>query len=83
MNVFPLNEVDKQGNKEEFSVSVVIHDTNGGWHIGWYNYDLKSWMHFGPEKIIDADCWMYLPKSDNNNLIELDKRIIVKCESHD
>ncbi len=62
MQMIPNQATDLEGNKENFSVSVLVFDMSDNifCEIGYYNFDTKTWNHFG-ENSMKLICWCYLP----------------------
>lgn len=62
MQEFPKVSTDLKGNEESFSVPVLVFDESEPTfcEIGHYNFDTKSWSHFG-ENSMKLICWCYLP----------------------
>lgn len=73
MQDFPKQATDLKGNLESFSIPVLVFDKDepNFCEIGHYNFDTKTWSHFG-ENSMKLICWCYLPNPSiflkNNNL---------------
>lgn len=65
---YPKKSTDLKGNEQNHSVDVITHDKNGMLNIGYWNYDMKTWLFhtdtlFDPYeggKLVDF-VWMYRP----------------------
>jgi len=62
MQTFPKVATDLKGNKENFSVPVLVFDEENPdyFEIGHYNFDSKEWNHLG-DVSIKLICWCYPP----------------------
>jgi len=62
MQDLPKVATDLKGNKEPFSVPVLVFDkdTPTFCNIGHYNFDTETWNHFGEDSML-LICWCYIP----------------------
>jgi hypothetical protein len=60
-----MTEFPPRVENEQFSVSVIVYNAIDPTYceIGFYNYDLKTWSHFG-ENCIGLICWCFLPNPE-------------------
>jgi hypothetical protein len=81
MNCFPEKAKDLKGNKECFSVPVLVFDEDYPTfcELGNYNFDTGKWSHFG-DNSMKLICWCFLPNP--TDYIKNNKLYSVKHEGY-